>query len=382
MSALSERGRDERIARMALSIVAAPDDPATGQLVRRVGAAETLRLADSDGPVPGMDRIETGVWRDRIRSKGSPDQVTLQVAQLERSSFEALIPGDAVWPTAVDDLGDRAPYALWARGSTELLGAALSDRVTLTGARAATAYGEHVAGELAGRERRRRTCTTGRFPCLWRRDSRSCHDRRTVARSCSWWRSQVAAGLNHPVHVGDLQAAVFSEFTPYDSICYMDDVRDTVKQLHSQAQAADELHERSRSLLVDAVRSGVAAGLTQREIAGAINRSQPEVSRLLRFQGRSGRGRTLARNRSKIIALAAARGAANLRVFGSVALGTDTAESDIDLIADIAPGTGLFTLARLEHELSELLGAEVDVVPAKGLREHLAERVLNEAVPL
>ena len=184
------------------------------------------------------------------------------------------------------------------------------------------------------------------------------------------------------MHVGDLQAAVFSEFTPSDSICYMDDVRDTVKQLRSQAQAADELHERSRSLLVDAVRSGVAAGLTQREIAGAINRSQPEVSRLLRFQGRSGRGRTLARNRSKIIALAAARGATNLRVFGSVALGTDTAESDIDLIADIAPGTGLFTLARLEHELSELLGAEVDVVPAKGLREHLAERVLNEAVPL
>ena len=69
-------------------------------------------------------------------------------------------------------------------------------------------------------------------------------------------------------------------------------------------------------------------------------------------------------------------------MFGSVALGTDTAESDIDLIADIAPGTGLFTLVRLEHELSELLGAEVDVVPAKGLREHLAERVLREAVPL
>ena len=150
MSALSELGRDERIARMALSIVAAPDDPATGQLLRRVGAAETLRLTDSDGPVPGMDRIEAGVWRDRIRSKGSPDQVAAQVAQLERSSFEVLIPGDAVWPTAVDDLGDRAPYVLWARGSAELLSAALSDRVTLTGARAATAYGEHVAGELAG----------------------------------------------------------------------------------------------------------------------------------------------------------------------------------------------------------------------------------------
>ena len=150
MSALSELGRDERTARMALSIVAAPDDPATGRLLRRVGAAETLRLADSDGPVPGMDLIETGVWRDHIRSEGSPDQVTAQVAQLERSHFEVLIPGDAAWPTAIDDLGDRAPYALWARGNAELLGGALSDRVTLTGARAATAYGEYVAGELAG----------------------------------------------------------------------------------------------------------------------------------------------------------------------------------------------------------------------------------------
>ena len=162
----------------------------------------------------------------------------------------------------------------------------------------------------------------------------------------------------------------------------MKEVRDTADRLRAQARAADELHERSRSLLVDAVRSGVALGLTQREVAAAIDRSQPEVSRLLRFQGRSDRGRTLARNRSRILNLAVAHGATNLRVFGSVALGTDTPESDIDLLADIAPGTGLFGLARLEHELSELLGAKVDIVPAKGLREHLAKRVLNEAVPL
>ena len=116
--------------------------------------------------------------------------------------------------------------------------------------------------------------------------------------------------------------------------------------------------------------------VSAREIAAAIDRSQPEVSRLLRFQGRSDRGRTLTRNRSKILNLAVAHGANNLRVFGSVALGTDTPEPDI------APGTGLFTLARLEHELSELLGATVDIVPANGLREHLAKRVLNEAVSL
>ncbi|GAA1058370.1 hypothetical protein GCM10017608_34030 [Agromyces luteolus] len=155
-----------------------------------------------------------------------------------------------------------------------------------------------------------------------------------------------------------------------------------IDRIRADARAADELHERSRTMLVNAVRSGARAGLSQREIAAAVGRSQPEVSRLLHFRGASARGRALARNRRKVIELAAARGARNVRVFGSVASGADTAESDIDLLVDLEPGTGLFSLARLEAELADLLGAEVDVVPARGLREHLAERVLGEAVPL
>ncbi|WP_369831271.1 nucleotidyltransferase family protein [Cryobacterium sp. Y50] len=54
----------------------------------------------------------------------------------------------------------------------------------------------------------------------------------------------------------------------------------------------------------------------------------------------------------------------------------------MDLLADIAPRTGLLALARLERELGDLLGTKVDVVPASGLREHLPERVMKEAVPL
>ena len=156
----------------------------------------------------------------------------------------------------------------------------------------------------------------------------------------------------------------------------------TIERLKEQARAADKLHERSRALLVDAVRSGASAGLSQREIAAAVGRSQPEVSRLLRFQGRSELGRRLTQNRRKIVAIATRYGAKNVRVFGSVVRGTDTSGSDIDLVVDIAPGTGLFTLARLENELSKLLDAEVDVVPAGTLRENFAGRVPNEAVPL
>ncbi len=167
-----------------------------------------------------------------------------------------------------------------------------------------------------------------------------------------------------------------------DSICYMSTTADIAERLNAEARAADELHERSRSLLVNAVRTGAAAGLSQRDIARAIGRSQPEVSRLLRFRGTSELSRRVSINRRRIIDLAAAHGIRNIRVFGSVAQGTDGPESDLDLLVDLTPGTSLFTLARLEDELAELLGTGVDVVPARNLREHLADRVLGEAIPL
>lgn len=50
---------------------------------------------------------------------------------------------------SVNTLGDRAPYVLWTRGATSLLARPFTDRVTLTGARAATAYGEHIAGSFS-----------------------------------------------------------------------------------------------------------------------------------------------------------------------------------------------------------------------------------------
>ena len=155
-----------------------------------------------------------------------------------------------------------------------------------------------------------------------------------------------------------------------------------LERLRADARAADALHERSRQLLVSAVRTGAAAGLSQREIAAAIERSQPEVSRLLRFQGQSGLGRRLARNRRRVLATARAYGARDVRVFGSVARGTDGPDSDIDLLVELPEAVSLFTLARLERDLAELLGAKVDVVPSGSLRSNLADQVLSEAVPL
>jgi hypothetical protein len=72
----------------------------------------------------------------------------------------------------------------------------------------------------------------------------------------------------------------------------------------------------------------------------------------------------LRRHRRAVIELAARRGARNTRVFGSIARGEDTDASDVDL----DDGVGVAALAGLQRELAELLGADVDLVPATTLR--------------
>lgn len=149
MTSLSSLGGDERSARTVLSLVAAPNDHATGRILGRVGAVELLRLADADGAVPGLDHVSAAVWRERLHSVSSPDTVAAQMVTFERQGLQVLIPSDNDWPVALGDLGERTPYALWTRGETALLAKPPTDRITLTGARASTAYGEHIAAELS-----------------------------------------------------------------------------------------------------------------------------------------------------------------------------------------------------------------------------------------
>jgi predicted nucleotidyltransferase/DNA-binding XRE family transcriptional regulator len=93
-------------------------------------------------------------------------------------------------------------------------------------------------------------------------------------------------------------------------------------------------------------------------------------------------GRRLRQHRQAILELAEARGACNVRVFGSVARGEDTADSDIDLLVDLDAGVGLVSLVGLARELGALLGVEVDVVPADTLKARIRDEVLGEAVVL
>lgn len=93
-------------------------------------------------------------------------------------------------------------------------------------------------------------------------------------------------------------------------------------------------------------------------------------------------GLRVRQHRRQITGLAARLGASNVRVFGSVARGEENADSDIDVLVDLAPEVGLLGLARLEHELAVLLGAPVEVIPASDLKPEVAREVHVEAVGL
>jgi predicted nucleotidyltransferase len=69
-------------------------------------------------------------------------------------------------------------------------------------------------------------------------------------------------------------------------------------------------------------------------------------------------------------------------VFGSVARGDASESSDLDLLVDLEEGRTLFDHAALLLELRDLLGLEVDVVTARGLRARIREHIMAEAIPL
>jgi DNA processing protein len=148
MTILSQVVHDERTARMALSMLVEPDDAVTGRLLGELGALELFRLAEGDDAVPGLSTVDAQVWRAQFQRSDARTLVQNLVGA-ERADIGALIPGDKEWPSALDDLGDRRPYVLRTRGTTSFLARPLNDLVTITGARASTSYGEHVAGQLA-----------------------------------------------------------------------------------------------------------------------------------------------------------------------------------------------------------------------------------------
>ncbi|MBL0715236.1 MAG: nucleotidyltransferase family protein [Desulfosarcina sp.] len=71
-----------------------------------------------------------------------------------------------------------------------------------------------------------------------------------------------------------------------------------------------------------------------------------------------------------------------IRLFGSFARGEAAAGSDVDLLVEFEPTAhvGLFEFSRLRHELSNLLGCEVDLATPDALHKAMRDEILNEAI--
>jgi DNA processing protein len=146
-----------RIARASLAWLFEPGDPGLRDLLAAGGPAAAIgRLSWQGPPTTGL-RAEVG--------RMAPEQVwnamTSAVYDAQHDGGRIVVPEDDDWPAGLADLavtppGGQTPSALclWVRGDLPVA-ATLRRSISVTGARAATAYGQHVATtlshDLAGR---------------------------------------------------------------------------------------------------------------------------------------------------------------------------------------------------------------------------------------
>ena len=128
---------DGRLASVAWSRISEPGDLAAFRLVERLGPVGALHEVLAGGP-------ETARWRVRLRTTDP----ARDLATIHRFGGRLVVPGDEEWPAGLADLASTPPHCLWVRGPGRL-DALCARAVAVVGARAATAYGEHVAAEMA-----------------------------------------------------------------------------------------------------------------------------------------------------------------------------------------------------------------------------------------
>jgi uncharacterized protein len=90
----------------------------------------------------------------------------------------------------------------------------------------------------------------------------------------------------------------------------------------------------------------------------------------------------LKQKRREILRIAAAHGAQDVRVFGSVSRGAAHVKSDVDLLVKLESGRSLLDLIAMKQDLEDLLGCEVDVVTEDAVSPYIRQQILKDAVSL
>lgn len=170
MTAPHTRPDGARLARAALTRLVEPGDELAVQTVAALGPERALALltgrerlqpaerdllADHAGSDAALGRRwSAGLARWAPRA-GRLDPARDLVA-LHRLGGGLLIPEDAAWPAALDDLGATAPLGLWFRGAGTVPAAA--EALAVVGSREATAYGRQVTSAVVARAVRAGVC--------------------------------------------------------------------------------------------------------------------------------------------------------------------------------------------------------------------------------
>ncbi|MFS3128719.1 DNA-processing protein DprA [Nocardioides sp. Bht2] len=144
---MSATNEEERLIRVALSLMAEPGDPKLCELAAELGPEQLYRrLADPATDEPRAVDVATRL------STSDPGRA---LEQAQRRGIRFVMPGDTEWPSGVEDLAhagvlsDRGgvPLGLWARGPVPLHELGVSAAVV--GARSATSYGTTSAARIA-----------------------------------------------------------------------------------------------------------------------------------------------------------------------------------------------------------------------------------------
>jgi len=134
----------ERRARAALTWIVEPETRGVADMVDRDGPAH-LRAGDFRRSRALAEELAAALHARSERCRPDDD-----LRRIDRLGGRFVCPGDEEWPERLGDLshaGSHPPFGLWVRGPATL--ADLTDRsVAVVGSRAASAYGEYVAGEL------------------------------------------------------------------------------------------------------------------------------------------------------------------------------------------------------------------------------------------
>jgi DNA processing protein len=130
----------QRQARLVISIAGEPGDERVGRAVAEFGAIEAVQIWQRGIGAKAMINSITQVLESRA--------IEQAVKSLNSVQGRFITPQDAEWPVALDDLDLATPVGLWCVGSGDL-GELANRSLAIVGARAATAYGERVATDIA-----------------------------------------------------------------------------------------------------------------------------------------------------------------------------------------------------------------------------------------